>query len=86
MEQSLNPRMGRDTIHPLFTRQWGDTIVVTGQIGVVQEVTLSSTILTEKYFQSLCAINLAIHKALVAASITMPYPQRDVHIISGKVS
>lgn len=154
--------------HPFVV---GDTIVVTGQSGVVQEVTLSSTILTDedgvkitipnksivgeiihnsfkykivenkigvsysddpekaigviqrtianfkevagtpkpqvglqefgdssinigcrywipttKYFQTLCAINLAIHKALAAAQITMPFPQRDVRIISGKVS
>jgi small conductance mechanosensitive channel len=41
---------------------------------------------TTKYFQILCAINLAIHKALIAAKITIPYPQRDVHIVSGKVS
>lgn len=37
---------------------------------------------TTKYFQTLCAINLAIHKALAAAKITMPYPRQDVHIIS----
>ena len=41
---------------------------------------------TTKYFQTLCAINLAIHKALAAAQITIPYPQREVRIISGKVS
>ena len=41
---------------------------------------------TTKYFQTLCSINLAIYKALVAAKITMPYPQQDVHIVSGKVS
>jgi small conductance mechanosensitive channel len=41
---------------------------------------------TTKYFQTLCAINLAIYKALNAAKITMPYPQQDVHIVSGKVS
>ncbi|MFH0985958.1 MAG: mechanosensitive ion channel family protein [Candidatus Omnitrophota bacterium] len=153
--------------HPFVV---GDTIVVTGQSGVVQEVTLSSTILTDedgvkitipnksivgeiihnsfkykivenmvgvsysddpekaiqviqktiagfkevaetpkpqvglqefgdsslnigcrywipttKYFQTLCAINLAIHKALAAAQLTMPYPQRDIHIVSGKI-
>ena len=39
---------------------------------------------TTKYFQTLCTVNLAIHKALAAANITMPYPQRDIHIISGK--
>lgn len=39
---------------------------------------------TTKYFQTLCAVNLAIYKALAAASITMPYPQRDIHIIPGK--
>ncbi len=41
---------------------------------------------TTKYFQTLCAINLAIHKALNAAQMTMPYPRQDVHIISGKIS
>ena len=41
---------------------------------------------TTKYFQTLCAINLAIHKALAAAEITMPYPQREIRIVSGKVS
>jgi len=146
----------------------GDTIVVTGQSGVVQEVTLASTILTDedgvkitipnkhvvgeiihnsfkykivenmigisysddpekaiqviqktiagfkevaesprpqvglqefgdssinigcrywiptvKYFQTICAINLAIHKALAAAKITIPFPQRDVRVVSG---
>ena len=154
--------------HPFVV---GDTIAVTGQSGIVQEVTLSSTILTDedgvkitipnkhivgeiihnsfkykivenivgisysddpekairviqktisefkevaeipkpqvglqefgdssinvgcrywipstKYFQTLCAINLAIHKALAAAKITMPFPQREVRIISGAVS
>jgi small conductance mechanosensitive channel len=41
---------------------------------------------TTKYFQTLCAINLAIYKALIAAKITIPFPQRDVHIVSGKVA
>ncbi|HNX68910.1 MAG TPA: mechanosensitive ion channel family protein [Candidatus Omnitrophota bacterium] len=39
---------------------------------------------TTKYFQTLCAINLAIHKALAASKITMPYPQHDVHMIPEK--
>jgi small conductance mechanosensitive channel len=38
---------------------------------------------TTRYFPTLCAINLAIYKALTAAKITIPFPQRDVHIISG---
>ena len=37
---------------------------------------------TVKYFQTLCAVNLAIHKTLGAAKITMPFPQRDVHLYS----
>ncbi len=37
---------------------------------------------TVKYFQTLCAINLAVYKALNNAKITIPFPQRDVHIIS----
>jgi small conductance mechanosensitive channel len=40
---------------------------------------------TTKYFQTLCAINLAIYKALAAAQITMPYPQREIRIVSGKL-
>lgn len=36
-----------------------------------------------KYFLTLCAINLAIHKALLEAKITIPFPQRDIHMISG---
>lgn len=35
-----------------------------------------------KYFQTFCAVNLAIHKALAEAKITMPFPQRDVHMIA----
>lgn len=37
---------------------------------------------TTKYFQTLCAINLAIHKALAVSKITMPFPQLDVHTVS----
>ncbi len=37
---------------------------------------------TIKYFQTLYAINLAIFKAFQAAKISIPYPQRDVRIIS----
>ena len=35
---------------------------------------------TKKYFQTLYRGNLAVHKALQEAQITIPYPQRDVHI------
>ncbi len=35
---------------------------------------------TEKYFNSLYKVNLAIHKALMEADITIPYPQRDIHL------
>ncbi len=40
---------------------------------------------TTKYFQTLSAINLAIHKAFQAAKITMPFPQREIRVISGTV-
>ncbi|HOW88569.1 MAG TPA: mechanosensitive ion channel family protein, partial [Candidatus Omnitrophota bacterium] len=39
-----------------------------------------------KYFQTLCAVNLAIHKALAAAKIAIPFPQRDLHIVSGSIA
>ncbi len=35
---------------------------------------------TEKYFDTLYKVNLAIHKALAEARITIPFPQRDIHI------
>lgn len=41
---------------------------------------------TTKYFQTVCAVNLAIYKALTAAKISIPFPQRDVHLYSEVVS
>lgn len=35
---------------------------------------------TEKYFQTLYRGNLAIHKALKDADVTIPFPQRDIHM------
>lgn len=35
---------------------------------------------TKKYFQTLYRGNLAVHKALKQAGVTIPYPQRDVHL------
>jgi len=35
---------------------------------------------TKKYYQTLYRGNMAVHKALHGAGITIPYPQRDVHI------
>lgn len=37
---------------------------------------------TKEYFEMKYAINLAIYKEFKDAGITIPYPQRDVHIIS----
>jgi len=37
---------------------------------------------TVKYFQISYAVNLAVYKALTTAGIKIPYPQRDVHIVS----
>ncbi len=34
---------------------------------------------TKKYFQTLYRGNMAVHKALQDAGITIPFPQRDVH-------
>lgn len=35
---------------------------------------------TKKYFQTLYRGNMAVHKALQEAGISIPFPQRDVHI------
>ncbi len=41
---------------------------------------------TAKHFQVSSAVNLAIFKALEAADITIPFPQREVRIVSQSVS
>jgi small conductance mechanosensitive channel len=35
---------------------------------------------TKQYFQIRYQVNLAIHRALAEAGITIPFPQRDIHI------
>ena len=37
---------------------------------------------TKQYFQTLYQVNLEVHKALTKARITIPFPQRDVHMVS----
>lgn len=37
---------------------------------------------TVKYFSTLHAVNFAVYKALEAANIPIPFPQRDIHIVS----
>ena len=36
---------------------------------------------TKMYFHLLYQVNLAIHKALTEAQISIPFPQRDIHIV-----
>jgi len=38
---------------------------------------------TKQYFQILYKTNLAVYNALAQAGITIPFPQRDVHLLSG---
>lgn len=35
---------------------------------------------TKQYFQTAYAVNLAVYRALKTANITIPFPQRDVHL------
>ncbi len=37
---------------------------------------------TKKYFQTLFQVNNALHKALLAGGVNIPFPQRDVRIIN----
>jgi small conductance mechanosensitive channel len=37
---------------------------------------------SQKYFKTLYQVNLAVYKQLKARDIEIPFPQRDVHIIS----
>jgi len=38
---------------------------------------------TKQYFQTLYRANLAVYRALAQAGITIPFPQRDIHMVSG---
>jgi small conductance mechanosensitive channel len=71
----------------------GNTITVKGVNGVVEEVGLGSTHLStedgeditipnKQYFQTSFKANLAIYEALNKVGITIPFPQRDIHMIS----
>ena len=37
---------------------------------------------TRKYFETLYGVNLAVYKQLKQANIEIPFPQRDIHIVS----
>ncbi len=37
---------------------------------------------TQKYFDTLYKVNLAVYRQLQQANINIPYPQRDIHIVS----
>ncbi len=37
---------------------------------------------TKAYYQTLYAVNLAVYKKIKEAGITIPFPQRDVHMVS----
>ena len=41
---------------------------------------------TKQYFQTLYQANLAVYNALEQAGITIPFPQRDIHMLSGNQS
>jgi small conductance mechanosensitive channel len=38
---------------------------------------------TKHYFQTLYQANLAVYNALEQAGITVPFPQRDIHMSAG---
>lgn len=40
---------------------------------------------TKKYFQTMYRGNLAVHQALQEAQVTIPFPQRDVHVTKAEV-
>ena len=37
---------------------------------------------TRKYFETLYGVNLAVYKQLKQANIQIPFPQRDIHVVS----
>lgn len=41
---------------------------------------------TKKYFHTLYKVNLAVHKALQEARITIPFPQREVRLVGDSVA
>ncbi len=49
------------------------------------EIGLRYWIPTRQYFRLKCQVNLAVHKALREAGITIPYPQQDIHVKTDRV-
>jgi small conductance mechanosensitive channel len=61
------------------------------QVGIAEfgdssiQLALRYWVPTEKYYQTLFAVNQAVYEALKAEGVTIPFPQREVRIVGGKV-
>ena len=59
-------------LYEVITEAFGDSAI---------EIGLRYWVPTRHYFQTLYRVNLAVHRALRAAGVTIPFPQRDIHLV-----
>jgi len=85
-----DPEQAIAAIREVLTRTEGVCREPTPQIGLEDfgesslDIGLRYWVPTKQYYQTLYQVNLAIHKALARAGITIPFPQRDVHLKQSK--
>lgn len=70
---SENAEVAKDPEPLVGIQNFGDSAI---------EIGLRYWIPTKRYYEILYALNGRIYKELTAAGITIPYPQREIHVIS----
>mgnify|MGYP001568666013 CR=1 FL=1 len=73
LAQDQKQKIAKNPVPQIGIQEFGDSAVCIG---------FRFWVPTDKFFQSLYTVNLAVYKALQGAGIRMPYPQRDVRIVS----
>lgn len=71
-----NPRVAKTPPPQIGIHSFGDSSINIG---------LRYWVLMREYYRALYEANLEIYNALQAARIVIPYPRRDLHIISGSI-
>lgn len=67
------PEISSDTAPQIGIEEFADSAINIG---------MRYWVPTKQYFQTVYAVNLAVFQSLSEAKITIPFPQRDVHMIS----
>jgi small conductance mechanosensitive channel len=75
IQETLNEfqEISKDPTPRVGIQEFGDSSINIG---------LRYWIPTRKYFETLYSVNLAVYKQLKQANIEIPFPQRDIHVVS----